>query len=106
MEEVDMAVDEWGEMGQLEKGEVRCGREMDTQPAGWTNAGSTRYYKVSPSPSPFQEDRRSFGTSKIMISLAIFLLLWQQGIFTCARPMIQTRQVVGVPQFVLDYGML
>jgi hypothetical protein len=35
-----------------------------------------------------------------------FLLLWQFGAFAAPQPTIQEpRQVAGVPQFVLDYGM-
>lgn len=39
----------------------------------------------------------------LALALAVFLLLWQNDVFTCARA--TSRQVAGVPQYALDYGM-
>ncbi|KAE8442082.1 hypothetical protein EG329_003840 [Mollisiaceae sp. DMI_Dod_QoI] len=41
---------------------------------------------------------------KIMLAIAVFFLLWQSNIFTCARPTTISRQVLGVPQYALDYA--
>ncbi len=41
-----------------------------------------------------------------MAAIMFLLLLWQYGALTCARPITRSIQVAGVPQYVIDYGML
>jgi len=40
-----------------------------------------------------------------MVILLLLMLVWQQALSSCATPTRYPRQVAGVPQYVLDYGM-
>lgn len=88
MEKVELVAMEWWMTDGLEKAEVRAVREEVVQVQLGQRQAASRWYYM-----------------KIMIAIfAVCALLWQR--VSNALPATQVRQVDGVPQYVLDYGML
>jgi hypothetical protein len=79
-----MSVDRSGETDELEKGVAGCGR-IERRLPRW---------------------RIELVVYKIMISLFLFVLLWQQNLLAFALSSLWTRQTTAIPSYVIDYAPL